>query len=187
MRGLPSLGSLRYVGRRLFVQVGNAMIRFKDGLQYWTGILDGLTLSTGGKPVRMYTCSDMPIPFWSRASQIKTATIDLPADVSSIKEARLMVKVWDGGAGTVKAPFKINGHPYSIISGRAIHDVVFTDVEVDPVHLKGGPNILTLVSDTEHHGIEMLLPGPCFLVRYGAPLPRADGQRPSVYSMVSED
>ena len=78
-----------------------------------------------------------------------------------------MVRVWDGGEGTVKEPFKINGHPYSITSGKAIHDLVFTNVEVDIKHLKAGENTLTLLSDTEHHGIEVLLPGPCLVLRYG--------------------
>lgn len=143
-----------------------ALVRLEDGLDYWTPVLEGLALAEGRNRVRMYTCSDMPIPFWSRASRLREATISLPQDVSNVESARLMVKIWDGGEGAVKEPFKINGHPYSITSGRAIHDVVHTDVEVDPTHLKPGANRVTLLSDTEHHGIEVLLPGPCLVVRY---------------------
>jgi hypothetical protein len=60
-----------------------------------------------------------------------------------------------------------NGHPYLITSGRASHDLVFTNVEVNVKHLESGANTLALLSDTEHHGIEVLLPGPCLLLRYG--------------------
>ncbi len=144
-----------------------ALVHFKDGLDYWTPVLDGLAFARGRNPVEMYACSDMPVPFWSRASQLRQATIDVPDNLSNIESARLIVKIWDGGEGEVKEPFKINGHPYAITSGRAIHDVVHTNLEVDPGHLKPGANTLTVLSDTEHHGIEVLLPGPCLMVRYG--------------------
>ncbi|HNY77516.1 MAG: hypothetical protein RBS72_04785 [Sedimentisphaerales bacterium] len=143
-----------------------ALVRLKGGLCYWTPVLDGLEFARGRHRVQMYACRDMPVPFWSRASQVRTATIDLPQDLSDVESARLIVRIWDGGEGNVKEPFKINGHSYSITSSRAVHDVVHTDVEVDPSHLKSGPNTLTLLSDTEHHGIEVLLPGPCLVVRY---------------------
>lgn len=144
-----------------------ALVHLKGGLHYWTPVLEGLAFATGRGRVEMYACSDMPVPFWSRASQWQTATIDLPRDLSNVESARLIVKIWDGGEGTVKEPFKINGHPYSITSGRGIHDVVHSTVEIDPAHLKPGANTLTVLSDTEHHGIEVLLPGPCLVVRYG--------------------
>jgi len=144
-----------------------ALVRFKSGLSYWTPVLDGLSLSPDRSPVKIYTCHDMPRPFWSRDSRVKTAAIDLPVDLPEIERARLTVKIWDGGEGTVQKPFTINGHPYSITSGRACHDVVMTEVDVDPAHLKAGANALTVLSDTEHHGIEVLLPGPCLVVRYG--------------------
>ncbi len=144
-----------------------ALVHLKEGLEYWTPVLDGLAFAEGRQRVRMYACSDMPIPFWSRASQVREATIPLPQELSDVESARLMVKIWDGGEGSVNEPFKINGHAYSITSGRAIHDVVHTDVDVDPAHLKPGANRVTLLSDTEHHGIEILLPGPCLVVRYG--------------------
>lgn len=143
-----------------------ALIRLKGGLCYWTPILDGLVFAEGRPSVRMYTCRDLPVPFWSRASQVREATIELPDDLSAPESARLIVKIWDGGEGTVAEPFKINGYPYAITSGRANHDVVHTDVEVNPAHLKPGANTLTLLSDTDHHGIEVLLPGPCLVVRY---------------------
>ncbi len=146
-----------------------ALVHLKEGLNYWTPVLEGLAFAKGRDRVQMYMCRDMPVPFWSRASRLCQATIDLPEDLSNLISARLIAKIWDGGEGTVTEPFKINGHPYSIASGRAIHDVVHTDIEVDPVHLEPGANTLTVLSDTEHHGIEMLLPGPCLIARYGRP------------------
>jgi len=143
-----------------------AVVSLKEGFHYVTPVLDGLTFCAGRNKVRMYKCARMPVPFWSRANNVKTAVINLPRDLSEVEQARLMVKIWDGGEGTVKDHFKINGHPYPLTSGKHIHDVVFTDVPVDISYLKGGENTLTLLSDTVHHGIEVLLPGPCLILRY---------------------
>jgi len=144
-----------------------ALVHLKGGFHYWTEVLDGLVFPAYRNNVELYKCSVLPKPFWSRASRQATATINLPRDPANAKSARLMVRVWDGGEGTIKEHFKINGHPYSITSGKANHDLVFTNVEVDIKHLKAGANELALLSDTEHHGIEVLLPGPCLLLRYG--------------------
>ena len=144
-----------------------ALVHFKGGFHYWTEVLDGLVFPADRNQVELYKCNVLPQPFWSRASNLQTATINLPRDPANAESARLMIRIWDGGEGTVKEHFKINGHPYSITSGRANHDLVFTNVDVDINHLKAGENIFTLLSDTEHHGIEVLLPGPCLVLRYG--------------------
>jgi hypothetical protein len=143
-----------------------ALVHLKGGFYYFTEVLDGLVFPAYRNNVELYKCDTLPKPFWSRASKPVTATINLPSNPINAESARLMVRVWDGGEGTVKEHFKINGHPYSITSGKANHDLVFTNVEVDVEHLKAGANTLTLLSDTEHHGIEVLLPGPCLLLRY---------------------
>jgi len=144
-----------------------ALVHLKGGFHYFTEVLDGLVFPARRNNVELYKCDVLPKPFWSRASKPVTATINLPRDPANAESARLLVRIWDGGEGNVKEPFKINGHPYSITSGKANHDLVFTNVEVDVKHLKAGANTLTLLSDTEHHGIEVLLPGPCLLLRYG--------------------
>jgi len=144
-----------------------ALVHLKGGFHYWTDVLDGLVFPAYRNNVELYKCSVLPKPFWSRASRPATATINLPRNPANAESAGLMVRVWDGGEGTVTEHFKINGHPYSITSGKANHDLVFTNVEVNLKHLKLGENTFTLLSDTEHHGIEVLLPGPCLLLRYG--------------------
>ncbi len=144
-----------------------ALVHLKGGFHYWTDVLDGLVFPAYRNNVELYKCSVLPKPFWSRASKPATATINLLRNPADAESARLMVRIWDGGEGTVKEHFKINGHPYTITSGRANHDLVFTNVEVNVKHLKAGENTFTLLSDTEHHGIEVLLPGPCLILRYG--------------------
>ena len=107
-----------------------AVVHLKEGFHYATDNLDGLTFPAARKEIRMHRCSIMPVPFWSRASRENKAQIELPDDISSLKRAQLMIKIWDGGEGGVKEPFKINARPYSITSGKSVHDVVFTILDV---------------------------------------------------------
>ena len=144
-----------------------AVVHLEEGSHYATDTLGGLVFLPERNRIEMYKCSSMPVPFWSRASQEKKAIIELPENISSLQRVQLLIKIWDGGEGKIEEPFKINGHPYSITSGRAVHDVVFTVAEVNPEHLRPGKNEITLLSDTEHHGIEVLLPGPVLIARYG--------------------
>jgi hypothetical protein len=143
-----------------------AVVHLTGAYHYVTDTLDDLTFPPDRNRIEMYQCSSMPTPFWSRDSKENKAVIELPKDISSIQHAQLTIKIWDGGEGKVKEPFKINGHPYPITSRRAVHDVVFTIADVKTKHLKPGKNQITLLSDTEHHGIEVLLPGPVLIVRY---------------------
>jgi len=141
-----------------------ALIDFANGLKYRT-FAAGVALPPRPYTVRLYNPVDLPKPFWSRAGEQRETTLELDLAPDQIEAAVLCVKVWDGGEGSVANPFLLNEHPYSVTSGRATHDVVFTKTAVDPDHLKHGENRFTLLSDTEHHGIEVLLPGPCLKIK----------------------
>jgi len=143
-----------------------AVVRFANGIRYETPALDGLRFPGPRNRVIIFRCTEMPKPFWSRDKNEKKAVLLLPDDISGVVSARLMVRIWDGGEGEVREPFKVNGHAYAITSGKAVHDLVFTDVEVRREHLNPGENTVILYSDTEHHGIEMLPPGPCLILRF---------------------
>jgi hypothetical protein len=84
----------------------------------------------------------------------------LPLDPRQIGQAELHLVIWDGGAGTVRDAFTLNGHPLPVASGKSRHDVIYRQLPVDPKILKAGANQIELLADTEHHGIEVLLPGP---------------------------
>jgi hypothetical protein len=143
-----------------------ALIIFKNGINCWSDVLEGLTFQEGRPQVQIFYCSGLPVPFWSRAKQLCTTAIELNSDPASIEEAYLLVRIWDGGEGTIKEPFKMNGVAYKITSGDAPHDLISSINKVLPKNLKKGNNLIELYSDTEHHGIEICLPGPSLIVRY---------------------
>lgn len=143
-----------------------ALIRFKNNLFFWSDVLQGLSFSKDRPSVQLFRCEDLPKPFWSRDNRLKVAFLELPEELSDIESAELHVRIWDGGEGDVKEPFKLNGFSYPISTLTAPHDFVYTINQVIPEHLKVGDNRFELISGTEHHGIEICLPGPCLIVRY---------------------
>ena len=118
--------------------------------------------------VALYSSHDLPNSFWSRPGEKKKCTIDLNIDPSQIKRAELHVNAWTGGAGTVTTYFTVNGHFFPVAQGGR-HELIYSELPVNPTILKRGANQIELLSDTEHHGIEILLPGPCLMVRYKPP------------------
>ncbi|HBY63006.1 MAG TPA: hypothetical protein DEH78_24560 [Solibacterales bacterium] len=117
-----------------------------------------------GGPVRLYRAQDIPAPFWSRAGKRHRATIEIDWDPYKIERAELHVVVWDGGRGNTKDHFKLNGRPLEV-AGRGRHDVLYRVLPLAPIWLRQGANQIELLSDTEHHGIEILLPGPAIVAR----------------------
>ncbi|MDP2897387.1 MAG: hypothetical protein Q8Q12_12670 [bacterium] len=70
----------------------------------------------------------------------------------------------DEGRGTTEHPFTLNGHPLPV-AGDGHHDVLYRVVPIDPNILRRGTNEIVVLSDTDHHGIEVLLPGPALMTR----------------------
>lgn len=145
-----------------------AFVRFTDapGLVYVTAAVSGLVIpDRESYSVHLYEPVKLPAPFWSRAGNQKKCTIVIDVEPERIEEAELYVTCWTGGAGTVKDYFTINGQPFPVAAG-ASHTRQFNRVSIDPRILKRGNNTIALLSDTEHHGIEVIYPGPALMLRY---------------------
>lgn len=142
-----------------------AVIHFKDlpNIAYITRITDGLYIPKQNT-VKLYTSEDLPRPFWSRDNKKSKCTIQLDIEPEKIQKAQLNVVIWDGGRGNVENPFKLNGHDIPV-AGNGRHDVIYRKIDVLPEILRKGTNEIELLSDTEHHGIEVLLPGPALMIR----------------------
>jgi hypothetical protein len=146
-----------------------ALVRFKadTNLVYLTPAATGLEIRERVEArVVLFAPHDLPDHFWSRAGQLKTCHFDLDLDPARIETAELHVVTWTGGAGTVKEYFKLNGVPYPVAEGER-HVIQYSRLPVDPKNLRRGLNRMELLSDTEHHGIEVIYPGPALMVRYG--------------------
>lgn len=144
-----------------------AVVHFKDHpeIVYETATKTGLkTPDRKGTKVTLHSAHDLPRPFWSRANREATCTIDLDVKPAEIERVQLHVVIWDGGKGKVAAPFTLNGHPQPVAGGGK-HDVLYRIIDIQPAQLNEGANEIRVLSDTTHHGIEVLLPGPALVVR----------------------
>lgn len=134
-------------------------------LVYETPVTNGLATTRQEARVRLIAAQGQPAPFWSRAGREMHCALPLDIGTARIERAVLHVVVWDGGQGGVGAPFALNDQPLPVLGGSR-HDVLYRQVEVGPALLLRGENTVRVLSDTEHHGIEVLRPGPALVVRY---------------------
>lgn len=144
-----------------------AVVHFKGetNLVFLTPPARGLRIpERNGRKVALYPARDLPQPFWSRANKAGRCVIELDLPPEQIERAELHVVTWTGGPGNVKNYFTLNGHPFPVAEGTR-HEVIYSRLPVDPKVLKQGANQIELLSDTEHHGIEVFLPGPALMVR----------------------
>ena len=147
---------------------GRALVRFKDtpGLVFVTEATRGLAVAERrGRAVALYAPPDLPPGFWSRANQRKSCSLVLDVEPSRIERAELCVITWTGGAGEVKDYFRLNGRHFPVAEGHR-HEIQFNRIPIEPALLRPGTNTIELLSDTLHHGIEVIYPGPALMVRY---------------------
>ncbi len=143
-----------------------AVVRFKDdaALAYLTAPVTLPFPGRDDRAVTIHLSKDLPRPFWSRANRPARCTIDVDLDPAGIERVEFHVAIWDGGRGKTEEPFTLNGRPLPV-AGAGRHDLLYRVLPVDPAALVRGPNEIRLLSDTEHHGIEVLLPGPALVIR----------------------
>ncbi len=144
-----------------------AVVTFNDypNLSFITPVIGGLSIQKPkGKRVQLYVPRNLPAPFSVNANQKKYCIIDLDVDAVNIERAELNIVTWKSGTGSGKNSFTINGHSVEI-AAQSKHEILYSRIVIDPKILKRGANQLELTSETEDHGIEILLPGPALMIR----------------------
>ena len=145
-----------------------ARIQSTDGVWFVTDRVDGLSLVRKEHSIRMYPATEMPYDFTVRVGREKQCKIVIPgdADLPSADAAMLHLRTWHGLA-KVHHPFKLNDWSDELEGVNHHYDY---DVHSVPLGvLMHGANVFSVSSDTEHHGVEVLWPGPALLVRYPKP------------------
>lgn len=145
-----------------------AIVHFKEdtNLSFVTSAIAGHSIADRpGVAVHLYEPADLPASFWSRDDRAVTCHITLDEAPDQIERAELYVISWTGGPGNIQNYFTLNGTHYPIAEGHQ-HEIQFNRLKVDPTHLHRGSNAIRLHSDTKHHGIEIIYPGPALMVRY---------------------
>jgi len=145
--------------------------RICDNSNVWfvTEIVDSISLvRPEGVSVKMFTAENIPGKFGVRAGQTKSCDIQID-QLTGATNARIYHRTWngqDGGAGSgfIKEPLSVNSWKDKV--GGANHNYRLSIRKVPVEVLLEGKNVVSYSSQTSHHGIEILWPGPALLVRY---------------------
>ncbi|TWU62150.1 Soluble aldose sugar dehydrogenase YliI precursor [Crateriforma conspicua] len=146
-----------------------ARIHDDDGTIFVTDVVDGLTLSRESVSVRQYRASDVPESFSVRVGKEKSCriSIDPTAPIERAEEAVLHYRTWEA-SDAHHEPLRLNGHPHRHEGKNHHYDYDLLPIPVG--QLRRGDNRFTIRSETQHHMVEVLWPGPAITVRYAAPL-----------------
>jgi hypothetical protein len=141
-----------------------AQIQDSRGYWYVTEIVDDLSLVRDDVSVKIYPARGMTEDHGVRAGETKECYFDLPADIAidQITEAGVHLRTWHGWDGH-HDPIRINAHSMPINGKYHFYD--YDLLEIPPSALHGGENVFSIHSDTEHHQLELLWPGPAVVTR----------------------
>jgi hypothetical protein len=149
------------------------LARICDANGYWyvTPEVDNLTLHRSGKSVKMYQPTDVPTEWQTRASNLMTCHIPIPADhdLSKATAVQFHMRTWNGLDGGELDPSdyywtKINDWTTPQYGVLYFYSYDILDVPVSAI--TNGSNTISYFATSMGHGIELLWPGPSLLVKY---------------------
>jgi hypothetical protein len=134
----------------------------KGGMWYVTDAVEGISLQREDTTVAMYTSFEIPENFRTRMNNKKTCKFLIPnaTDMSAAVEAAIHIRTWNGAHENVI----LNGWT-TPIDGED-HDFAYNIRDFPAGKLHSGENLFEFISDTHHHGPEILWPGPAVTVRF---------------------
>ena len=151
-----------------------ARVQDNDGVWYVMPIVDNLTFQRASGSVRLYKPFNVPENFWARASLTKFCNFKIPTQDSTAiaLAARMVLRTWNGvdGDGDIHW-YKANDYTIPDYIG-ANHQYAMNEVDLPVSALKTGVNKFSVYANTTGtHGIEIMWPGPSFLVKYQNAIP----------------
>jgi hypothetical protein len=146
-----------------------ARIRDNNNVWYVTSAVQNITLQRTSFSVRLYKPWDVPENFWVRAGQTKSSKVNI-STLSDAQSAIVLVRTWNGQDGQAEPGqnhFTRVNSTYLPNYGND-HFYKFDMVSLNVSALTTGTNTITFNSESSHHGIEIMWPGPAIVVRYGS-------------------
>lgn len=139
--------------------------RVQNGAGIWsvTPMVNDLTLARRNVSVRLFKPEEVDTYLGVRDGEEKTIRFRLPETVvAAATSAKLPLRTWHGWDGHHE-PLRFNGNPMPIRGRDHFYDFDLLDVPVK--WLRSGDNSLIIRSQTDHHMLEVLWPGPALIIR----------------------
>lgn len=139
-----------------------ARILGKDGVWFVTEPVEKLSLARKESSVQLYKPYDVPERHWVRDGRRSSSKVRIPSDhdLAKATEASIHVRTWNG----IDEKLTVNDWAGAIAGGNHVYTYSVRPVPISS--LKQGENVIGFHSTTEHHGVEILWPGPALIVRY---------------------
>ena len=143
-----------------------ARIRDTEGRWYVTEPVENLSLERESVAVRFVPPADVPEAFWVRDGDREASRLRLPRDYdpARVEEVALHLRTWNGHNHGTGALTRV-GDWTGALPGID-HNYAYTIHPLPPEALKPGENEVAFHSETHHHGVELLWPGPALTIRY---------------------
>jgi hypothetical protein len=138
-----------------------ARIKAKNGLWFVTDVVEDLRLDRDNEYVQMITTHEMPQQAHSRKGNEKTGFIHIPPDfpVGSVTDAHVFWRTWNGQ----NYHWSFDGYESEFRDADHNFKQQFFDLPIR--FLKTGRVPVSVMAETEHHGVEALWPGPTLILR----------------------
>jgi hypothetical protein len=142
-----------------------ARVQAEDGTWFVTDVVRELSLRRTGSSVQLYRPAEVPERFGVRVGRSASCLIPIPVDANlgNATKVGLALRTWHGWDGH-HSPLELNQHQMAIAGKNHHFDFDILDVPVEA--LRTGHNEFRIHSETKHHMLEVLWPGPALLVRY---------------------
>lgn len=159
-----------------------ARIQDNAGIWHVTPEVTGLTLTRSGS-VKLYKPTNVPQRMWTRDfagnNDGVQCNVTIPAsdDLGDAEAAYLLVRTWNGIDGQAEPGedhfTRVNG--VSIGDFGEDHFYSYDVIPISPGLLNSNSspnnNVISFLSESTHHGVEILWPGPAVIVRYSSGTP----------------
>lgn len=144
--------------------------RIQDSRGYWfvTEPIRRLSLFRPRESVVLFPARGMQEDHGVRVGETKDCFFDLPAGfpLDQLLEAAVHLRTWHGWDGH-HSPLQLNDFSMPIAGKNHHYD--YDLLSVPTTALQAGENIFRIHSETEHHQLELLWPGPALVVRTRKP------------------
>jgi hypothetical protein len=140
-----------------------ARIRDNAGIWFVTDEVRNLSLIRDTVSVKMYKPESVPQRFTVRINREMSCEVNIPGSESldQATEATVHLRTWNG----IEDNFVLNDSYSSPIGGNN-HFFGYSIREIPVSVVVNGANKISFTSPTEHHGPEILWPGPVIMVRF---------------------
>lgn len=140
-----------------------ARIRDTSGVWYETPEVTGLTLQRPYS-VNLYKPIDVPSAYCPRVGNTKSSSVNIQS-LNQATEAKMNIRTWNGNINHQNIQtVKVNNQQVATKFGKD-HFYSYDLLNIPLNVLNTGSNTISFYSDTTHHCIEVLWPGPAISVK----------------------